>query len=129
VVDRLISTLTDPGKFWGFPMLPSVARNDDAFDPETMWRGPVWANLNYFMIEALRGVRKRRLARQLRSATLDLIMSQPGMYEYYSAEDGTPPGNSVPAFAWTAAVFIDLALQASAERDDRRASDPEPQRG
>jgi glycogen debranching enzyme len=36
--------------------MPTVARNDRHYDPETMWRGPVWANINYFFIEALNQV-------------------------------------------------------------------------
>ncbi|MGE5249759.1 MAG: amylo-alpha-1,6-glucosidase [Bacteroidota bacterium] len=115
VADRTVANLTDPSKFWGGLMLPSVARDDPAYDPETMWRGPVWANLNYFFIEALVQVRRRKFARELRRATLDLIMSQASIYEYYSSASGAPPPGSVPAFGWTAAVFIDLAIQASKE--------------
>jgi glycogen debranching enzyme len=115
IVDRLVSNLTDPCKFWGGFMLPSVARDDPAFDPGTMWRGPVWANINYFFIEALYRAGKADLARELRTATLKLIMSQPSIYEYYSAATGKPPASSVPAFGWTAAIFIDLAIQASRE--------------
>jgi hypothetical protein len=40
-------------------------------------------------------------------------MSQPGIYEYYNAETGKPSANAADAFGWTAAVFIDLAIQAS----------------
>ena len=98
-------------------MLPTVARDDPAYDPETMWRGPVWANINYFFIEALNGVRQGQRARELRTATLNMIMSQPGIHEYYSADNGEPPARSVPAFGWTAALFIDLALQASRETE------------
>jgi hypothetical protein len=115
VARRLTAILKNKRKFWGRLMLPTVARDDAAFDPETMWRGPVWANINYFFIEALGQLRKKELARELRSATLQMIMSQPGIYEYYSAETGEPPARSVPAFGWTAALFIDLALQASRE--------------
>ncbi len=117
IAKRVIKTLTDPRKFWGGYMLPSVARDDPAFDPETMWRGPVWANLNYFFIEALNVVRRKELARELRAATLKMIMSQPTLYEYYSAETGLPPASAAPAFGWTAALFIDLALQASREME------------
>jgi len=126
VVDRLVDTLTDRSKFWGYPMLPSVARDDPAFDPQMMWRGPVWANLNYFMIEALGRASRKRLAEELRDATLKLIMSQPGIYEYYDARDGTPPEKSVPAFGWTSAVFIDLALQASGPQKEPAASPQHP---
>jgi glycogen debranching enzyme len=113
VTKKLLANLTDERKFWGSPMLPTVARTEAAYDPETMWRGPVWANINYFFIEALEQVKRPDLAAELRDATLDMINSQPGIYEYYSAETGHPPARSVPAFGWTAALFIDLALQAS----------------
>ncbi|MBN1483216.1 MAG: hypothetical protein JXA37_00715, partial [Chloroflexia bacterium] len=42
----LIEHLTNPDEFWGEYALPSVARNDPHYAPETMWRGPVWANIN-----------------------------------------------------------------------------------
>jgi glycogen debranching enzyme len=111
----LINNLTNPHKFWGGCMLPTVARDDPSFDTDTMWRGPVWANVNYFFIEALNRAGKQELARILRDATLHMIMSQPSIYEYYSAANGEPPARSVPTFGWTAAVFIDLAIQASIE--------------
>jgi hypothetical protein len=41
ISDRLIAHLTDPAQFWGEYAIPSVARNDPHYDPETMWRGPV----------------------------------------------------------------------------------------
>jgi glycogen debranching enzyme len=92
-----------------------------------MWRGPVWVNINYIFVEALRQVGEHTLADDLLERTLDLIMSQPGIYEYYSAETGQPPATAAEAFGWTAAVFIDLALQAS--RLDRNESHGNPADG
>lgn len=111
----LLGHLKNPNEFWGEFALPTVARNDPAYDPQTMWRGPVWANINYFFIEALRQIGEFDLARELRQKTLQLIMAQPGMYEYYHAETGQPPPKAANTFGWTAAVFIDLAIQASRE--------------
>ncbi|MFQ5812229.1 MAG: hypothetical protein ACE5I2_03435 [Anaerolineae bacterium] len=34
-------------------------------------------------------------------------------YEYYNSETGEPPTAAADAYGWTAAVFIDLAIQAS----------------
>jgi putative isomerase len=113
--DRLIAHLTNADEFWGEYVIPSVARNDSHFDPETMWQGPVWVNINYFFIEALRQVGEYDLARTLREKTLELVMSQSGIYEYYNAETGEPPATAAETFGWTAAVFIDLAIQASLE--------------
>lgn len=111
--NRLIGHLTNPEEFWGEIILPSVARNDPHYDPSAMWRGPVWTNINYFFIEALRQVGEDVLANELTRKTLDLIMQHPGIYEYYHSENGSPPEKAAEAFGWTAAVFIDLAISAS----------------
>jgi putative isomerase len=110
---RLIAHLTDPNEFWGDCMIPTVARNDPHYAPDTMWRGPVWANINYIFIEALRQIGEHDLAGNLMEKTLSLIMGQPGIYEYYHAETGEPPATAADTFGWTAAVFIDLAIWAS----------------
>ena len=111
--NRLIDHLTDPEIFWGEIVIPSVARNDPHHDPGTMWRGPVWVNINYIFIEALRQVDEHELAQNLLEKTLALIMNQHGIHEYYDAETGEPPETAAAAFGWTAAVFIDLAIHAS----------------
>jgi glycogen debranching enzyme len=115
--ERLVAHLTNPDEFWKEYVIPSVARNDPQYDPEMMWRGPVWVNINYFFIEALRQVGEETLAQRLRRKTLELIMSQPSIYEYYNAETGQPTRHAADTFGWTAAVFIDLAIQASQEGD------------
>jgi glycogen debranching enzyme len=115
--DRLIAHLTDPNEFWGEYVIPTVARNDPHFDSETMWRGPVWLNINYFFIEALRQLDEQELAHTLLNKTLNLVMSQPSIYEYYNSDTGEPPATAADIFGWTAAVFIDLAIQASREHE------------
>lgn len=111
--ERLLAHLTDPNMFWGKYMLPTVARNDPRYNPETMWRGPVWANINYFFIEALNQIGRHELADQLRERTLEMMMAHKDIYEYYDAETGAPPPKAVNIFGWSSAVFIDLAIQAS----------------
>jgi glycogen debranching enzyme len=111
--EQLIAHLTNPNEFWGEHVIPTVAYNDPHFEPATMWRGPVWANINYFFIEALQQVGQQELASTLRDKTLDLVMGQTGIYEYYDSETGQPSPGAAETFGWTAAVFIDLAIQAS----------------
>jgi glycogen debranching enzyme len=111
--ERVLAHLTNPDEFWGEYVIPSVARNDPHYDPENMWRGPVWVNINHIFIEALHQVGEHDRAQAMLESTLNLIMSQPGIYEYYNAETGKPSAVAADAFGWTAAVFIDLAVQAS----------------
>lgn len=112
---RLIDHLKNPDLFWGKYVIPTVARNDNHYNPHTMWRGPVWANINYFFVEALHQVGENALANELRQRTLELIMKHQDIYEYYNPETGDPPPSAVNTFGWTAAVFIDLAIQESNE--------------
>jgi glycogen debranching enzyme len=118
--ERLIAHLTDRAEFWGDYPIPSVARNDPHFNAEKMWRGPVWANINYFFVEALHQVGEHELARSLRDKTLNLIMKHPSIYEYYNAITGEPPATAADTFGWSAAVFIDLAIQASHPAFEKR---------
>jgi glycogen debranching enzyme len=120
ICDRLIDHLTNPDEFWGEYIIPSVARNDPHYDPDRMWRGPVWVNINYFFIEALEQIGRFELAEEIREKTLELIMNQPSMFEYYNAETGEPPATAADIFGWTAAVFIDLAIKASSDGRSRK---------
>ena len=119
ICERLIDHLTNPDEFWGEYIIPSVARNDPHYDPDRMWRGPVWVNINYFFIEALEQIGRFELAEDIREKTLKLIMNQPSMFEYYNAETGEPPATAADIFGWTAAVFIDLAIKASSDGRSR----------
>jgi glycogen debranching enzyme len=117
IKDRLIGHLLDPQEFWGEYAIPTVARNDPKYDPKTMWRGPIWANVNYFFIEALKQIGQDELANELREKTLTMIMEHPSIYEFYNGDDGIPPEKAANIFGWTAAVFIDLAIQVKNERN------------
>ena len=113
ITKSLLAHLTNPDEFWGRYGLPTVACNDSAYDPAKMWRGPMWANVNYFFVEALEKIGECGLASELRERTLNMIASQPGMREYYNSQTGEPPASAAPIFGWSAATFIDLAIQAN----------------
>jgi len=51
--DRLIAHLTNRDEFWCDHPLPTVALNDPKFNPNQMWRGPTWVNINHLFIEGL----------------------------------------------------------------------------
>ena len=120
---RLIEHLKNPDEFWGEFVIPSVARNDPHFNPDKMWQGPIWVNINYIFIEALEQIGRYQLAEQIRDKTLELIMNQPSMFEYYNSKTGKPPATAADIFGWTAAVFIDLAIKASSD-DSSRSNRP-----
>ena len=109
---RLVQHLLNPAEFGGPFTIPTVSRSDPHYDPKTMWRGPVWANINYFFVEALEKTGRGELANKLRQHTLNLISEHSDVYEFYDAETGQPPATAANIFGWTAAVFIDMAISA-----------------
>ena len=113
MVNKIIENFTSPELFWKNHPIPTVAFNDKKFNETNMWRGPVWANINFFMIEALQRCKRFELARDLRNKTLALISNNRGIYEYYNPISGEPPSTAAPVFSWTAAVFIELSIQSA----------------
>ncbi|MBI4277647.1 MAG: hypothetical protein HY660_04245 [Armatimonadetes bacterium] len=51
------------------------------------------------------------MARELADRTLEMVAANPNAREYYHPETGEPPASAAPCFGWTAALFIDLAIQ------------------
>jgi putative isomerase len=45
-------------------------------------------------------------------------MSHANIYEYYNADNGEAPTTAADIFGWTAAVFIDLAIEASRDEEN-----------
>jgi glycogen debranching enzyme len=82
-----------------------------------MWRGPTWINVNYLLIEGLQRCGYRDLSLELRRRTLDMVANRPDIYEYYHCETGENPPKAASTFGWSAAVYIDLAIQASREAE------------
>jgi len=117
ILERLVRHLTDPGEFWPNYPIPSVALNDPKFDPQQMWRGPTWANINYLLVEGLLRCGYSDLAHELRRRTLDLLAGQNDIYEYYNPLSGENAPRAAPIFGWSAAIFIDLAIQATREAE------------
>ena len=113
IASRLVSHLTDERQFWPRYPVPSVALNDPKYDPNQMWRGPTWVNINYLLIEGLQKAGYLEVADELRRRTLDLIGGQEDIYEYYHPETGANQPKAAAIFGWSSAVFIDLAIQAS----------------
>lgn len=113
IAARLVAHLTDPGQFWTAYPVPTVAVSDPHYNPDRMWRGPTWLNVNYIFIDALVKSGYPGLARQLRDRTLELVMKHDDIYEYYHPETGDHPPGAAPTYGWSSALFIDLVIKAS----------------
>ena len=51
---RMLDTLRDPARFWGDRVLPTISRDDPAFDDQQYWRGSIWPPMDYLILQGLR---------------------------------------------------------------------------
>ena len=111
ICERLVGHLTDERTFWTAYPVPTVARDDPSYDPEQMWRGPTWVNVNYLLIEGLERAGYRPLASKLRRRTLAMMLDKDDLYEYYNPETGEAPPKAASIYGWSSSLFIDMALK------------------
>ncbi len=85
--------LLNPEEFWGDWVVPSIARNDSAFEHQRYWKGAVWPPLNFLTYLSLRQAWFREEASELASRSLALFVTewqrQGYVSENYSAITGT----------------------------------------
>jgi putative isomerase len=112
IAARLVAHLTDAQEFWPRYPVPTVALDDPHYNPNQMWRGPTWLNVNYLLIEGLERAGYVDLAQELARRTLALTCQRDDIYEYYHPETGANPPQAASIFGWSSAVFIDLAIRA-----------------
>ena len=62
---RMVGVLRDPARFWGDWVLPTISRDDPAFDDQQYWRGSIWPPMNYLVLQGLRRYGFDELASEL----------------------------------------------------------------
>jgi hypothetical protein len=106
---ELVERLRDPERYWPAHPVPSVPVDAVEFQELRYWKGPTWVNTNWAIVEGLRYQGHPDLADELRRRTLALV-DEHGFAEYFSPLTGD--GHGAPEFSWTAALTVDLAVQA-----------------
>lgn len=91
--------------------IPTTSKSSRYFNPRAYWRGPIWVNMNWFMIRGLERYGYHEEARQVRQDTLSLVRKS-GFHEYFDPR--TAQGYGTPAFSWSAALAIDLLIDSHA---------------
>ncbi len=72
--NRMLETLLNETKFWGRHVLPTISRDDSAFDDQQYWRGTIWPPPNYLVYQGLRRYRFDEVAGELASRSVDLFL-------------------------------------------------------
>jgi len=92
--ERLVEHLKNPNEFCTAFPVPSISASDKRYAKD-MWRGPVWINYNYMVIDGLREYGYTALADALRDRTVDVMKEwyeKTGtLYEFYGTENDRCP--------------------------------------
>lgn len=128
---HLVEHLTNPAEFWRAFPIPSVSADEPSFS-DNMWRGPVWVNYNYLLVEALRNYGYMDIAARLRLRTLEEVTrwheADGLIYEFFDSEAVTDPvflhrkklggpqakksaaslGTNICDYNFTASLYVDL---------------------
>jgi glycogen debranching enzyme len=84
--------------------IPNYNLEGEYFDPVNYWRGPIWINMNWMLMQGLRRYGFSDKAESVKTDIIKLVRRY-GFYEYYDPIKGRGYGAS--DFSWTAALFLD----------------------
>ena len=107
--EALVRRLTNPTEFWTDFPVPTVARDDPAFDSQDHWRGSTWIHLNWWIIKGLLRYGYRQEATELMRRTFGMMLSQgkPTCNECYNSLTGAEA--RTPDYSWSGLV-ADLVI-------------------
>lgn len=76
-IERLVTEhLKNPKEFWLTYPIPSVALSEPTFTQTTMWRGPVWPNINWLICLGLEQQGYKSIAKELALKTVKMVGPQ-----------------------------------------------------
>ena len=107
---RMVETLERPNFGLNDEVMvpvPSYDRYGIGFSPTQYWRGPVWINIDWFLMKGLERYGYEEHAAILRKAIITLCGDE-GFYEYFDPLTGMGHGSDL--FSWSAALFLDVTL-------------------
>jgi hypothetical protein len=100
--------LLNPKEFWGEYVIPTISRNDAAFEDQYYWRGDIWGPTNYLVYEGLNRYGEDEVALQFAKKSYDLFMddwhSNQHTNEQYYAWGGSAGGDK--HYTWGALLCL-----------------------
>lgn len=105
--DTLVSDLQNPTTFWAHYPIPSVAMNEETFNPNRnrlLWRGTVWPCTVWFVCEGLMKHHRMDVLHQIVDRWIEMYQKN-GIWEYYNPLTGEGFGEEGIGMS---AVLIDM---------------------
>jgi hypothetical protein len=87
--------------------VPSYDLRGFGFMEDRYWRGPVWINIDWFLMRGLGDYGYENHAERLRRTIVDLCQGE-GFYEYFDPTSGQGLGSTL--FSWSAALLLDVLM-------------------
>ncbi|WP_051388937.1 amylo-alpha-1,6-glucosidase [Arthrobacter sp. 35W] len=106
----LTAQLADPTLLGAPYGLPTVGLSEPEFNQDRMWRGPVWLNVNWLIVQGLLRSGLEADAAALAEQTVAMVVASGGLHEYWNPLTGTRAVGATTGFGWSAALFLDLAV-------------------
>jgi Trehalase len=110
-VKRVVDTLENEGfglADEAITPIPSYDVHGFGFSEERYWRGPVWINIDWFLMHGLEAYGYKDHAQQLRKTIIELCRNK-GFHEYFEPFTGDGLGSNL--FSWSAALLLDLLME------------------
>lgn len=107
---RVVDTLENDGfglSDKNITPIPSYDVHGFGFSEERYWRGPVWINIDWFLMRGLEAYGYEEHAERLRRTIIELCRRE-GFYEYFSPTSGEGFGSIL--FSWSAALLLDVLM-------------------
>jgi hypothetical protein len=107
---RVVDTLENDGfglSDENITPIPSYEVHGYGFSKERYWRGPVWININWFLMHGLKAYGYEEHAERLRRTIIELCRRE-GFHEYFDPTSGEGLGSIL--FSWSAALLLDVLM-------------------
>jgi hypothetical protein len=106
--ERVVDTLENDGfglADKAITPVPSYDLHGFGFSEERYWRGPVWINIDWFLMRGLETYGYQNHAERLRTTIVELSRNA-GFHEYFDPFTGMGLGSIL--FSWSAALLLDI---------------------
>jgi hypothetical protein len=110
---RVLQTLTDPRKFWGPWLMPTLPYDDPEYATQEYWKGHVWGPVNYLVWQGLRRYGTQSQQAEFARRSVSLFMrnwtTRGTCNENYRSTDGS--GDDHPHYTW-GALLCQIGIEA-----------------
>jgi len=96
--------LLNEREFWGEYVIPSISKENSAYEDQNYWRGCAWAPMNYLVYQGLKNYDYNNVSHELAIKSLNMFrknwVDHGWILENYNTITGGITKNCVPMYTW-----------------------------